>query len=535
MMTPLVLTSYIVVLILIAANLFAEYKRDLMMMQQNSYRNDRYFRWLRSSGDSTSYQRLAGLCVSFLALASFTAQLWCMVLLGLFAAGSVISLLNKRYKKPLVWTRRAKRIYAAMIVLTVIIEGITAWLTVKFSAPINLYFYPAVCASFLYCCSHIVIVLSVGALTPVEKAINRKYYNEAAAILRSMPSLTVIGVTGSYGKTSTKHYLERILSESYDVLMTPGSFNTTLGVIRTIRERMKPYNEIFICEMGAKQLNDVREICELVHPGIGIITAVGPQHLESFKTIENVQRTKFELVDSLPEDGLAVVNNDFPYIANRKVSNVNCIRYGISNPGGADFTAKDIAIDSTGTTFTVVGDQRELRLHTRLVGECNVSNLIAAVIVAMHLNVPDDKIRYAVEKIEQVEHRLNMKHTPGGITIIDDAYNSNPTGSAMALDVLASMKSGRRIVITPGMIELGEQQAELNRQFGVKIASSADIAIIVGEYNRQAITEGIESVSASSLQLITAQTFAEAQQILTSMAAPGDTVLYENDLPDTFR
>ena len=217
----------------------------------------------------------------------------------------------------------------------------------------------------------------------------------------------------------------------------------------------------------------------------------------SFKSI-----TKFELVDALPADGLAVINDDFPYIANRPVDNVNCVRYGITNTDNADFTAKDIVLDSTGTTFTVVGGEQQLRLHTKLVGECNVSNLIATVIVAMYLEVPEEKIRYAVEKIEQVEHRLNMKRTPGGLTIIDDAYNSNPTGSAMALDVLASMTSGKRIVITPGMIELGEKQYELNRDFGKRIAESVDVAIIVGEYNREAIVEGIETVQSPHLRLV---------------------------------
>ena len=139
-------------------------------------------------------------------------------------------------------------------------------------------------------------------------------------------SCFMIGITGSYGKTSTKHYLNRILSEQFEVCMTPGSFNTTMGVIRTIREYLKPYDTVFICEMGAKQPGDIKEICDLVHPSVGIITAVGEQHLESFKTIENVQRTKFELIDSLPADGLAIVNDDFEWVANRKVSDVECVR-----------------------------------------------------------------------------------------------------------------------------------------------------------------------------------------------------------------
>ena len=308
-----------------------------------------------------------------------------------------------------------------------------------------------------------------------------------------------------------------------------------MGVIRTIREYLKPYNEVFIVEMGAKQPGDIKEICDLVHPSAGIVTAVGEQHLESFRTIENVQRTKFELVDALPSDGLAVVNNDFPYSANRKVDNVECLRYGVSNPDGTDYTATDITYSPSGTSFTLrcPGGENH-NFHTRLVGECNVSNLLAAIIVAIKLGVPAEKIRYAVEKIEQVEHRLNMKRTPGGVTIIDDAFNSNPTGSAMALDVLASMKGGRRIVVTPGMVELGDRQEELNGQFGKKISRSADIAIIVNAYNREAITEGIRK-GAGSVEVHTVDTFSDAQRLLATILRSGDTILYENDLPDTFK
>ena len=184
-----------------------------------------------------------------------------------------------------------------------------------------------------------------------------------------------------------------------------------------------------------------------MHPWGGIVTAVGPQHLESFKTIENVQRTKFELVDALPADGLAVINNDFEKIADRPVDNVRCIRYAVANPEGADYVARDIEYTPTGTRFTVVrvADSHALRLSTRLVGECNISNLTAAVAMAQALGVSDERIAYAVEEIEQVEHRLSIKRIPGGLTIIDDAYNSNPVGSAMALDVLSAMTARRSV------------------------------------------------------------------------------------------
>ena len=248
-----------------------------------------------------------------------------------------------------------------------------------------------------------------------------------------------------------------------------------------------------------------------------------------------MQNTKFELIDALPSDGLGVVNDDFEYVANRKVENVKCVRYAVNETANATYTATDIVYDETGTSFKVVGNGKELALHTRLVGECNISNLIAAVIIALQLEVPDEKIRYAVEKIEQVEHRLNLKRTPGGITIIDDAFNSNPTGSKMAMDVLSRFNKGKRIVITPGMIELGEKQYELNEALGVKIAECADVAIIVGEYNKEALLSGIKQGNMNNKNVHAVASFNEAQRVLATIAKAGDTVLYENDLPDTFK
>ena len=520
--------SSIVLLAVAVISLCIVMKRDLMMFQQNSYRNERYLRWFNQNNESTAMFRILACIVLFMLLVK-TIPFVFSAGLGILTMGWIsISLVRKKYKKPLVFTKRAKRMYSVMCLLSVIIIGLTTVLTAN----------PGIgcaVAILLVVISPMILLLTNLILKPVEIHINRKYHNEAKKILNSMPNLKIIGVTGSFGKTSTKHYLNRILSERYDVMMTPGSFNTTLGVIRTVREYLKPYNEVFIVEMGAKQRGDIKEICDLVNPQIGVVTAVGEQHLESFKTIENIRDTKFELIDSLPGDGLAVINDDFPMSAARPVNNVKCLRYGVSTLDNADFKAVDIETNERGTTFRVVGQGVDFKVHTKLVGECNVSNLLAAIVVALKLGVEQEKIIYAVEKIEQVEHRLSIKRIPGGLTVIDDAFNSNPTGSRMALNVLAQMTSGQRIVVTPGMIELGAKQHELNVELGSHIAKSCDWAIIVGEYNREAILEGIRLIGMDNDRIIPVDTFGEAQTELQKIARPGDIVLYENDLPDTFK
>lgn len=529
------LSFYIVIAILAAVNVVFEFKRDLMMLQQNSYRNERYSKWLSTSRDTTSMWRLGAIILFFMSLTGFGLELIALPLIGLYSGAHAGTLAAKKYKLPLVWTKRARRIFVVALLLVVLVCAAGVLLFTDGSLD-GIFQVVPIALIACYCGSHLLLMLANIILAPVEKSINRRYYNDAARILRSMPDLKIIGITGSYGKTSTKHYLHRILSEEFDTLMTPGNFNTTLGVIRTVREYLKPYNEVFIVEMGAKQVGDIKEICDLVNPQIGIVSSVGPQHLESFKTIENIQKTKFELVDSLPADGLAVVNNDFDLISGRAIENVPSVRYAVKHPAGADLIAEDIHYSASGTDFTAKSsDGWSLKLHTRLVGECNISNLLAAVAVARHLGVSDEKIRYAVGEIEQVEHRLSIKRAPGGVVVIDDAYNSNPVGSAMALDVLSGITGGRRIVVTPGMIELGDRTYELNRAFGEKIAVSTDIAVIVGHYNRDAILEGIKSKDMPAESIYVVDTFGDAQKLLSTMLVAGDTVLYENDLPDTFK
>jgi UDP-N-acetylmuramoyl-tripeptide--D-alanyl-D-alanine ligase len=505
---------------------------DMQMLQQNSYRNERYGSWIKASGETASLKRILDIVVLLCAVSKFgRMSYYVMAIMAAVVLFQAISLLKKKYKKPLVFTKRVKRLYFTELVLMIVAEVVTV-VVLGFEEGIKIAGYVAILfVSFSYA-----FTLAVNWLMkPVEEHINNNFVKDAEHRLAQMPGLTVIGITGSYGKTSTKHYLYRILSEKYSVLMTPGSFNTPMGVVRTVREMMQPYNEIFICEMGAKNIGDVKEICDIVHPKYGIITAVGPQHLESFKTIENVQRTKFELADALPADGMAVVNNDFEFVANREVSNVAVKRYSVNDGKDIDFHAENIKYSNKGTTFTVVGDGQSIELSTKLVGECNISNLIAAVIIALKLDVPHIKIQYAVSKIEQVEHRLNMKHTAAGITIIDDAYNSNPSGSRMALDVLSQMTDGKRIVITPGMIELGDKQEYYNELLGEHIAETCDVAIVVGQYNREAITKGIFNKGMDKDKVHTTETFNEAQQLMLTIARRGDTVLYENDLPDTFK
>ena len=499
--------------------LFATMRYSVQMFQQNSYRVERYNRWLRSSGEWCSRANL----VSALGGVALTLlPHWGMMLcLGAWMLIISIAEFSIKYKIKLAYTMRVKRLMVTRLVMTFAIAAL-----VHIFAPHYTYL-----AMMLLCVDYWTILANL-INKPLENAITRWYYNDAKRILRSMPHLTIIGITGSFGKTSTKHFLHRILSERYNVLMTPGNFNTTLGVVRTVREHLKPHHEVFIVEMGAKQRGDIKEICDLVCPDMGIVTSVGEMHLETFGSVENVARTKFELIDALPEGGFGIVNIDSEAAFNHiKANGITVTTYGIENCE-ADYRATEIVYSPQRTTFSV----ERADYATHLLGRGNILNITAALAVAKRMGVSVEARRRGVKQIEQVEHRLSMR-TNGGITILDDAYNSNPTGARMALEVLSGFDTaGARYVVTPGFVEMGAKQYDNNCAFGRDIAASkADAVFVVNEVNREAITSGLKEGGYDMSCVTTVASFKEAMAELQPRLKVGDVVLYENDLPDSFK
>lgn len=528
--------SLLAIVVLVVLN-FYELKRDIMMFQQNSYRPERYGRWLKSSGDTTSFMRLVAIFLVLFSLAGFGVTNFATICIILFGIVGITNLARRNYKKPLVVTARVKRMTVVVVAIVALLVALSVAASFCGLFGIVKPLYTAIVTLLIvYCISHFIVISANFIISPVEKNINKGFYKNALNKLQSMPDLKIIGITGSYGKTSTKHYLHRILSEGFETLMTPGSFNTTLGVVRTVNELLKPFHEVFIVEMGAKQNGDIKEICELVNPSVGIITAVGPQHLETFKTLENVRRTKFELVDSLTGEGTAILNDNYDVIAETEIDNCKVVRYSGSKIDNGYYTS-DIRYTHTGTQFTLhCPDGRAVDFETSLLGKYNIDNLTAAIATAITLGMDIEKIKYAVRHIEPVEHRLSMRRMANDVILLDDAFNSNPAGASMAVEVLAGITRGRSIIITPGMIELGSQQYERNKELGKKIAEeNISYVAIVGNYNRDAISEGLTDAGYDKNNILFFDTFIDANAWMVSFVKSGDVVLIENDLPDTFK
>jgi UDP-N-acetylmuramoyl-tripeptide--D-alanyl-D-alanine ligase len=501
-------------------------KRELHMLQLNSYFNTRYCKWLKEN--RRRYFDVRNLVVCLLCLSYAFEYFWLFTTIAILSSGiGSFVLLKQKQKKKLDFTKRAVRLFIMELLLAAALP-VVIWITTQDMRDVAASF------AFIIFFSSLIVLLANTLIKPVEIAINRWYIRDAKKKMQHYPNLMIIAVTGSFGKTSVKHFLQSILSEQYNVLITPGSFNTTLGVVRTIREQLQPVHEVFIVEMGAKKIGDVAEICDIVHPQYGVITAVGAQHLETFGTVENVKKAKMEVITALPASGTGFVNADH-LAAGDVPAEVKAKVLSFAVQADADYRAQQITYTNKGMAFEVHNRQgKQLSLETALLGEHNVSNLLACCAVALELGLEKYKIEKAVKGIRAVAHRLEVKTLPNGITVVDDAFNSNPVGSKMALEALHRMAGNRKIVITPGMIELGEKEYALNYAFGQAIARNCDVAVLVGVHRTKPIREGIQSAGFPAGNLVVCKNLAEANTYVKSIMQAGDVVLYENDLPDTF-
>lgn len=365
---------------------------------------------------------------------------------------------------------------------------------------------------------------------PIEAGINRHYINDAKRIINELPNLITIGITGSYGKTSTKFYLNKLLSAKYNVLMTPESFNTTMGVVKTVRGALNATYDYFICEMGAKGVGEIKEICDIVHPAHSMITSIGEQHLETFKSVDNIIKTKFEIADCIT-DGTVFLNYDNEYIKNHSIDK-NVVSYGLTE--GFDYFADNISVTAKGTSFTLHHGEEKEEFTTKLIGAHNVQNIVGAIAVANTMGVSLSELKAPVRRLEAVPHRMEILDK-GGSVIIDDAFNSNPSGAKAALDTLALME-GYKILVTPGMVELGEKEYELNKAFGVQAAKVCDYVMAVGEKQAVPIVDGLKEAGYPEEKTFVAKNLNVALAKCDGLKTGGlkKIILLENDLPDNY-
>jgi len=523
---------YIYIALIVVALLYI-FKRTiyhLHMYQLNSYRIERYWKFLRSNRKKIfSKTNIIFVISVVLTAAAYTIVKEFQFAILLIIWG-VVTLLRvyplyftkEKTKKPLVYTVRVKRMVGIIIFINVLVTVL-----IPFKVTSILWI------TILMLATPVVMLLANLVLKPFESYLKNYYYRDAKRLLDEHKELKVIGVTGSYGKTSTKFILETILSQQFITFVTPHSYNTTLGVILTVRNHLNRSTEVFVVEMGAKQKNDIKEICDLVNPDIGVITAVGPQHLESFGSLSNIIDTKFELMEAIEKSGKGFVNGDSNNVRDgmKRFDKVNYVSYGSKDDNKVRI--KDVKQSIQGSEFTIVSNKGKQSYQTKLLGMHNILNIAGAVSVAMELGMTYEKIRVGVKELKAVEHRLELKRQ-GDYYILDDAFNSNPTGARFALDVLNQFESGKKIIMTPGMIELGDMDAEVHLEFGKQIAKVCDKVILIGENKTRHIVKGLEDSNYNMDNVEVLKTVYDGFAFVRKIISKGDVFLIENDLPDNF-
>ena len=532
---------YAFLLLCIFICLIFKSKRYLHMLQQNLYNeNNRYLKWVfRNSKQFLDLDVVAflitliGLFVAFdLERLSIVLILAIGVLLLALAYLWKYRLAHDQNKKPLVITKRVRR----LIVTTSILYLIPTVLLLIRYQDLKFVWIMITVLVLLVCLNPFVVFLANIINFPIERAIYHYYKHKAQTKLKSMSNLKIIGITGSYGKTSSKNILSDILNIKYNALPTPRNLNTYNGLIMTVNNNLTKFNDIFIAEMGAYVKGEIKGLCKLVKPQYGILTRLGTAHLESFGSEQNIIDGKFELIESLPKNGFAVLNGDDPKQVNYKLKNkVKVIWIGIDNPD-VDVRATNIKCSNKGTEFDVVftNDEKKYHFETRLLGDHNVYNILAGLAFGHEFDISVSDLQQAVKGVRPVEHRLELKKL-SNFYQIDDAYNSNPVGAKNACQVL-KMMNGIRIVVTPGMVELGKKEEEYNKEFGREIAEVADYAVLIGEKKTKPIYEGLLTKGFDKDKIIVFNDVREAYAFINGIYNGKDDIyaLFENDLPDTY-
>ena len=518
--------------------------------QLGGYRLGRLFAWYRNTNNKymarlaiISFFSTGALIVTNVLFRAYAEGFFAYIgMVFHFLIGTLFAVYELKLpkKKPLVFTQRLTRLYIAFLILVTV----TTYFMFVGSYELMIQNFGVDNGGIYMTLRYITVSVTPVAIPlfftvialimrPFESLNNGKYMRRATDALARRKDVIKIGITGSYGKTSVKFILEKMLAQKYETLATPASYNTPMGIAKCA-SKLKPEHEVFIAEMGARNVGDIRTLVNMVRPQYVMLTGIAGQHLETFHTIENVIKTKSEILDGLPEDGMAVFNGDNELVrAIYEKCEASKIITATDGEEGVFAYADEITSGRNGSRFTLTVDGHSIRCATRLLGRHHISNIVLSAALAYKLGVDLGDIAQAVAELKPVPHRLELNVHSNGITVIDDSFNSNVEGTKAALDVLA-MFHGRKAIVTPGMIELGITEREQNYEFGKRIASVCDVAVLIGKVRSEPIHMGLKDAGFDEKNIHVFASLHDARANFKNIFASGDTVLLENDLPDDY-
>ena len=369
-------------------------------------------------------------------------------------------------------------------------------------------------------------------LYPYEALVRRYFIRKATKKLESETYINLIriGITGSYGKTSVKNILATMMAKKFRTAVSPASFNTPMGFAKTINDVLKPEHEVLIMEMGLRYTFDIEYLCRLFKPQHGILTAIGTAHIETMKTQDAIKREKAKLVQAIPPQGIAILNGQSPLcgVVYKELSLENKILVKL------DDVTKNVKVSESGCEFDLVLGEDVVPCKTELLGRHNIENIALCALLAYRLGVSSQQIQEAIAELKPTPHRLQLIRAENGVIILDDSYNASEQGTKAGLEVLALFSGGKKIVQTPGIVELGSHSTQVNRNFAKRIATVADEVIIINDANKQSLLDGLAEANFPTEKIHIFKTLAEAVAVYPTILKRGDVLLLANDLPDLF-
>jgi UDP-N-acetylmuramoyl-tripeptide--D-alanyl-D-alanine ligase len=412
---------------------------------------------------------------------------------------------------PLEWTRRLRAVATLAAVFAVAVSVLGA-----FSAQ------PYLGAVVMVLAVPPVLDVATRILKPHEERRAREFVEQAIERLKAVHP-RVVAITGSYGKTSVKNYLVTLLGPDAGVLATPRSYNNRAGLSRSINENLADDTRIFIAEMGTYGPGEIRALTSWCEPEIAVVTAIGPVHLERMKTLDVIEASKREITERAHT---VVLNVDDLRLAkwpeSLRAQGKTVVTTGSVSEG------IDVRVVLEARRWTIWVEGENLGTVDEVVGVL-ATNLACALGAALALGVDRSALLARVRAIEPVAHRLNVVTSDAGVIVVDDSFNANPASSVAALNLLRTLElTGRRVVVTPGLVELGEDQFVENLRLGQRVEAMGAELVAVGRTNALALETGYAKRPARF------DTREEAVAWVRATLVPGDGVLYLNDLPDHY-
>ncbi|HEX5140010.1 MAG TPA: UDP-N-acetylmuramoyl-tripeptide--D-alanyl-D-alanine ligase [Dehalococcoidia bacterium] len=511
----------------------------LHILQLEEYYTPQYVRWLNNYPDrylKTMYGALTAPLVAALVVAS-PGVVGAIALVGWTLVGAVIVFRRPRIqaKKPLVMTARARRVRLTAMALWILVVVLAKGIALLVSEPAAVA-AGVIAASFFSAFAGHLLALANVLLAPVEARMRRKFELAASKKLEQRRP-KIIAITGSAGKTTTKEMVAHLLSARYRVLKTPASFNTPMGISRTVNDLLAD-QDYFVVEMGAYTKGEIARLCRLVGgTDISVITTVNAQHLERFGSIEKTAEAKWEIVEGLRPGGTAVLNYDVDAVRERgqSLQTAAVLPFGIKS---ADVPLRATAVreQEGGIELDVAHGDETATVRVSLLGRHNAGNVLAALGVGLTCGLDLPYMAAALRQFHSPDHRLQPLKLPTGGILLDDGYNGNPQGIIGALEVLGAYAPKRRILITPGLIEMGRDKQRYHAEIGWAAAKNTDIAFLVGPKQTADIRAAMLESGFPESSLHTTRSLAEARSMLEedAIGSANDVILIANDLPDQF-